>query len=490
MTQQLVKCVTLVALFSLFFAGVAQAAVVAVGEWQLGEDDPGAVAGNPGNATSVAAVNSPTLDLTNRAGSPTYGSGAPAIASSLSMDFDPGEYYTTGGTVPTTATDNFGIEAWVNRDSFTGNQGIAWNGNAGWGLYSINNDLLGHLNGAGDVGTGGATVLTGEWFHVALVRDSGTATLYLNGTPNGSTHLGTPSMPTGSFHVGQIGGAPAGFESDGKIDHVRVFEFTAGQFDPATDLMVTPPAPQPPVTVGEWQLGEDDPGAVDGGSATTGTFGVAAVGTNLNLANTGSVNSQTYTSDTPGSLSSLATTFDDNDGYFSTTFSAAVDNFGIEAWAKFDNAADPVGWITLNGLGGTGWGIVQVGSQVLGHYPGVGNIGSASITPGAWTHLALVRDGGTATFYVNGVAAGSTSTATPNPPNGVLEIGYLHSGVDKEHFNGAIDHVRVFQFDPGQFDPARDLTTSLVPEPGSLALLGCGLAGIIAFGFSGRRKRS
>ena len=217
--------------------------------------------------------------------------------------------------------------------------------------------------------------------------------------------------------------------------------------------------------VSHYRLGEDDPGAVDGGSATAGTSGVAAVGVNLNLANSGSVNSQTYTSDTPGPESTLATTFDGDDGYWSPTLpSTRQDNFGIEAWAKFDNATDPVGWIALNGLGGTGWGIVQVGGQVLGHYPGVGNIGSASITPGAWTHLALVRDGGTAMFYVNGVAAGPTSTATPNPPNGVLEIGYLHLSGDKEWFEGAIDDVRVFEFDSGTFN-INDTLVGGVPEP-------------------------
>ncbi len=247
MTAKYSLSLLLVAAFSNFalLTSLSSAATITHALYRLGEDDPGAVAGGTGNATSVAAVGSPTLDLSIRVGSPTYSSSTPGPGSSLSMDFDPGEYYRTNGTVATTATNNFGIEAWVNRDSFSGNQGIAWNGNGGWGLLTRGTDILGHLNNVGDVGTGGATVSTGAWFHVALVRDNGLATLYLNGVANGSTSAGTPATPSGSVFIGQIGTAPASFNSDGKIDHVRIFTFNAGEFNAATDLTLTLPTTVP-----------------------------------------------------------------------------------------------------------------------------------------------------------------------------------------------------------------------------------------------------
>ena len=229
-------------------------------------------------------------------------------------------------------------------------------------------------------------------------------------------------------------------------------------------------------TVGLWRLGDDDPVAADGGGATTGTFGQAAVGSNLKLANSGSANTQTYTTGTPQAGSVFATMFDGDDGYWSPTLpSASRDNFGIEVWVKANNNTAPLAFVTNNGLLGSGWGIVQAGRTILGHYPGVGYIGGAAIAPGVWTHCALVRDNGTATFYVNGVPSGATSGATPVAPNGVLEIGYIHrSGAgDEAHFGGAIDHVRVFEFDPGSFDPTTDLALlpTSIREPGSASVV-------------------
>ncbi|MCI0747523.1 MAG: LamG domain-containing protein, partial [Verrucomicrobia subdivision 3 bacterium] len=78
--------------------------------------------------------------------------------------------------------------------------------------------------------------------------------------------------------------------------------------------------------------------------------------------------------------------------------------------------------------------------------------GSGPATAGVWTHLALVRNNGTATLYVNGVASGS-STASPNMPAGSFAIGAQPQSLAAEFFAGALDEVRVFSFNPGQFSP-------------------------------------
>ena len=207
---------------------------VDVGVWRLGDDDPGAAAGNIGNAQ--------TLDTTNlnRSGDPTYSSNTPGAGSALSMEFDGnGDFYSVGSVV-STATDNFGIEAWVNADSFASNQAIAYNGrtsNAGWGLFRIGSNY-GALYG-GKAVFGSSPVTTGQWTHVALVRDNGASTFYVNGVPAGS-YGGAPNTPAGSFIIGANDSGTEAF--DGLIDHVRVFTFNPGQFDASQHLTLSLPA--------------------------------------------------------------------------------------------------------------------------------------------------------------------------------------------------------------------------------------------------------
>ncbi|HTI94953.1 MAG TPA: LamG-like jellyroll fold domain-containing protein, partial [Rudaea sp.] len=122
-----------------------------------------------------------------------------------------------------------------------------------------------------------------------------------------------------------------------------------------------------------------------------------------------------------------------------------------------------------------------------------GNL-AASVTPvsNQWTELALVRDNGTTTFYVNGVASYS-SAAGPNPPAGGVAIGgnSLISGA--ELFNGTIDEVRIFSFAPGAFTVG-DLNLPppppVVPTPAltlrSLGLLALGLFGLAWLGLRRR----
>ena len=63
-----------------------------------------------------------------------------------------------------------------------------------------------------------------------------------------------------------------------------------------------------------------------------------------------------------------------------------------------------------------------------------------------------MRDYGTSTFYVNGVAS-FTTTAGPNTPVGGVGIGGNPLNAT-EFFGGKIDEVRIFSFAPGAFSAA------------------------------------
>jgi Concanavalin A-like lectin/glucanases superfamily len=87
----------------------------------------------------------------------------------------------------------------------------------------------------------------------------------------------------------------------------------------------------------------------------------------------------------------------------------------------------------------------------------VGQQGTSNYTAGNWIHLALVREAGTTTFYVNGVASG-TSTAIPN--NATAPHIATNTG-GTAYFSGDLAEARIFTFDPGQFN------TNLLLYPGT-----------------------
>jgi len=220
-------------------AASASATVTTIADYRLGEDDPGAAGGLTGDDPTVDSVGG--VDLT-RTGSPTYIAMTPdGRLSSLAMVFAGSDRYSSS-TLPTTVTDNFGIEAWVRSDGNTsGNAAIAYVGNtstSGWGLFRLGASY-GILMG-GITSQTFAPVTTG-WTHLALVRENGTSHFYVDGVLVG-TNGSTPNTPAGNT---MIGGNPLNGSEffTGSIDEVRIFTFVPGEFR-ITDLGYwVPPIP-------------------------------------------------------------------------------------------------------------------------------------------------------------------------------------------------------------------------------------------------------
>ena len=212
----------------------SQAVISVVGNFRLGETDPGAAAGNPGGATTDNAAGLPVLTLLDTA--PVYVS--PGVSgSSLAMDFSSGGYFSP--TLVNTNND-WGIEAWVQGDSGSAISAIAYNGNsanAGMGIYQFNNTYIGLMGGIAFVGS---TPVSANWTHLAMVVNGGATTFYVNGVANAT--VGAPNIPAGNFNIGT---RPDGGERfDGRIDEVRVFTFAPGQFD-VSDLQFNGVVPEP-----------------------------------------------------------------------------------------------------------------------------------------------------------------------------------------------------------------------------------------------------
>lgn len=200
--------------------------------------------------------------------------------------------------------------------------------------------------------------------------------------------------------------------------------------------------------VSYWRMGEQDQGAAPELVATNTTDGL---GTNT-IAFTGS---PTYSSNVAASASAgvgstLCINFTNSCYGLCPVVSTAVDNFGIELWV---NSAGTSGnqCLAYNGnTSASGWGLYQIGGTYSGLIGGRVIFGAGTITPGVWTHLALVCNNGTTTLYVNGVASGSTGII-PAAANGGFAVAAPPTNPTRELFSGYLDEVRVFTFAPGQF---------------------------------------
>ena len=223
----------------------AHAAVTNVAWYRLGENDPGAVSGPVVNSATIDFVGGKNL---RRFGSPRYTNAvsraaADRLGSTLAVLFNGANQFYSNAVI-TTARNNFGIEAWVQPATATpGTYLIVHNGNTaanGWG-FNLDVGTFGTAAFSAEFGGGvtfgsGATVAS-RGAHVALVRDSGTSTFYVNGVASGSTSTVTPATPAGGFAIAATPQSPQFGFFPGIIDEVRVFIFGAGQFS-TDDLLV------------------------------------------------------------------------------------------------------------------------------------------------------------------------------------------------------------------------------------------------------------
>ena len=234
-----------------------------------------------------------------------------------------------------------------------------------------------------------------------------------------------------------------------------------------------------------YKLGDNDSGAVAGNvgnSTTTDSAGSS------NLTRTGS---PTYSSDVPfssigGSPNTFSMLFSSADYSFASRLTDAQTNFGFEVFVKATSTTGNAGIVYNGKAGSSGFGILRQGTTYvaeLGTNPGT-FFGSTTVSLNSWVYLALVRDGTTSTFYVNGISAG-TSAATPLFGSNPFRIG---SSVGTDFFTGGIDQVRLFTFAPGAFITG-DLLINQVPEPSTWVMLSGGLAATIIGAFGRKRRR-
>lgn len=144
-----------------------------------------------------------------------------------------------------------------------------------------------------------------------------------------------------------------------------------------------------------------------------------------------------------------ALSFTTGSGASRALISLATDNITMEIWAKWNgnnNGANQI--LFYNGhTGNGGYGIVMHSSGIVQILAGgVSYMNSTVILKaGIWQHLAIVRNNGTWSLYIDGIASSiSYSTTVPRAPNvaagNQLSIGYAQDGT--QQFMGELDEAK------------------------------------------------
>ncbi len=241
---------------------VAVGSAVVFGDYyRLGDDDPGAAAGNTGNATTVDSALW-RLDL-GRAGAPAYSAdtSSRAVGSKLSMSFvnSPGSggpasspsYYSR--TSSASLQTGYGLETWVKSSVLTpvdssGYAVIAAVGDPFADGFGILQHGSNYVVRAGTMEKTLAPVSTDKWIHLAYVRTFNTDDFYVLGALLDEAASSTPATTLAdTFALGaDVFDAQHSDLFNGLIDETRLLTYNplaAGAFSPAEFLIS--PVPEP-----------------------------------------------------------------------------------------------------------------------------------------------------------------------------------------------------------------------------------------------------
>ena len=165
-----------------------------------------------------------------------------AAATARSVDFDAsGDYLTTDQSTDfAMGTGDFTVEGWFKyNDQGASNFGYFMNDSSGlgstYGVHIAYQTLTGlNYYASGSSQSTNYHPTKGQWFHLALVRNSGTTSLYINGTiihsASDNTNYGGERFIIGGYHSGS-------FLFSGKVSNFRVVKGTAvytSDFKPTT----------------------------------------------------------------------------------------------------------------------------------------------------------------------------------------------------------------------------------------------------------------
>ena len=292
-----------------------------------------------------------------------------------------------------------------------------------------------------------------QWNHWAITRSGSNMSIFLNGT-----RLATVTNASGSFLApdNNDSGATASnakiklgsyndmgeYESGGYQSDFRIVKGTA-VYDPTSSTCTVPTAPLTAITNTKLLLNMADGQALDSAAQNNMTlYGNADTSTTQQKFGTASL-ALDGTSDYLDIPANPAFAFGTGDFtvevFIKTATSSAGDVYNRRIYmtdGPTGNANNNI-QLAINPVGGV--------AQVWSNSGSINVNSTTSVTDDAWHHVAMVRNSGTVTLYVDGTSEGTPASYTENinlnSGSPRLRIG-SYDGTQGD-FNGYIDEVRV-----------------------------------------------
>lgn len=374
-------------------------------------------------------------------------------------------------------TDDFTVEMWFRVDNISGAKTlIAGKGQTSSVYLQINDATprVGRTNTAWDI-TSDTNISADTWYHIAVVRNGNTKTMYLDGSSVGTFDASGVSEKFSDYI--NIGGYGQGYYfMDGFIDELRVSDtarYTVDDFEPKGPFVNDDDTILLLHMDGKDTLThfDDDNGgksvnyrtdedatnlqlAVPFDSAN-GVNDVSHLVTGTSQSSAGTVTQGTCSVVSGGGYYSSynSSLHNNNTGDSGLTYvpatafgSAASASYTVEFWVRATNSGTNQNWALSSADSGGRWLFgFNTGSTIT--FGSENNIG---LGDSDWHHIAIVNDSGTKRFYIDGV---QETTAQGSPTNGTwysvntgfstLHVGQFQSNSTNE-FRGNMQDLRVY----------------------------------------------
>jgi hypothetical protein len=359
-----------------------------------------------------------------RNGNTTQGSFSP-YGSNWSNYF-PTDYIYTTSSIGSYAS-NFTIECWVNAKD---DGPVPWclgdcatSSGLDIQLFTTNVDVI--TNGSALASFTTSAWKTKTWTHVAVVRNSGTITVYVNGTSVGTvSHSATLS---GSFYLaaqkfgGSVGNGGVQYLSNLRVTNTAVY---TSNFTPSTT----------PLTAisGTALLTCQSNRFIDNSS---NAYALTIIGTNSVQRFNPFGTSTAYSTSVIGGSGYFDKSGDYLDGPTNSAFAFGTGDFTISAWVYILNGtSSQIIWTnqTTSSANAPNLVFFILSNNVCIANTNTAHIASSgTIANNSWNYVGVTKSSGTYTFYINGSTSGTTSSiGTDNITENACHIGYGNYGTN------------------------------------------------------------